>query len=159
MEPKVYLETTVFNWYFEHSRDESANVRSLFGAICDGRITAYTSEDAVSELSAAPEPRRSDMLELADMPEIVILRNTPEVERLRDAYIAHSVIPAKYKFDAAQAAIASVNGIRYVVTYNMKHLNNDAAKRAINEINRSMGYRELHICTAKEVLEDVRRGS
>lgn len=159
MQPKVYLETTVFNWYFEHDRQESEIVFDLFTAILDGRVFAYTSIFALEELNAAHEPKRSNMLALARRPEIVELGSSDEVQLLAGACVSNGLIPTRYLYDAAHAAVAAVNGIDYIVTYNMKHLNNDRARKSINDIVRNMGYREVHICTAKEVLDYVSRGS
>lgn len=155
--PKIYLETTAFNWYFEIDRAERVNVVALFDAIRGGLFQTYTSEFAVSELRAAPEPRRSMMLELASLPMVATLGRSQEAEELREAYIREGVIPSNYQMDAVQVAVATINSIEHIVTYNLKHLNNDRSKRLINEVNLSMGYSDINICTAKEVLRYVVR--
>ena len=41
---KLYLETTVFNYYFDDDREGHENVLELFEAIKAGKFEAYTSE-------------------------------------------------------------------------------------------------------------------
>ena len=40
---KLYLETTVFNYYFDEDREGHGDVLKLFEAISEGKYEAYTS--------------------------------------------------------------------------------------------------------------------
>ena len=62
--PKIYIETTVFNHYFDTDREAHAATIALFGEIKAGKYDAYTSVYVTDELVMASEPKRSKMLSL-----------------------------------------------------------------------------------------------
>jgi len=62
--PRIYLETTMFNHYFDTDREAHAATVELFKEIQAERYEAYTSLYVTDELGAAEEPKRSNMLDL-----------------------------------------------------------------------------------------------
>ena len=62
--PKIYLETTMFNYYFDADRDAHADTVKLFKEIRSGKYEAYTSAYVMDELIESDEPKRSNMLAL-----------------------------------------------------------------------------------------------
>ena len=54
----VYLETTMFNYYFDAERNAHADTVKLFEEIKAGKYKAYTSAYAIDELMDAPEEKR-----------------------------------------------------------------------------------------------------
>lgn len=58
---RLYLETTVFNYYFDEDRLGHEDVLKLFEAIKAGKYEAYTSSYVMQELEQAPEPKRANM--------------------------------------------------------------------------------------------------
>lgn len=151
---RLYIETTVFNYYFDGDRDGHADTVRLFEAIGAGEFEAYTSDYATDELREAPEPKRSDMLALIDKYCADIFKADAESERLADLYVYNKVMPPKYWADAAHIAIASLNGLDCVVSYNFQHINRLRTKFLTERINYEEGYKGIFICTAKEALED-----
>ena len=55
---KLYLETTVFNYYFDEDRIGHEDVLKLFEAIGEEKYEAYTSVLVMRELEKAPEPKK-----------------------------------------------------------------------------------------------------
>jgi predicted nucleic acid-binding protein len=151
---RLYIETTVFNYYFDEDRDGHADTVRLFEAIGAGRFEAYTSKYATEELREAPEPKRSKMLMLADKYSLDIFEIDDESTRLANLYIHEGIIPPKYRADAAHIAIASIHGLDCVVSYNFQHINRLRTKLLTEHVNTREGYNGVFICTAKEALED-----
>ena len=151
---KLYLETTMFNYYFDTERDGHADTVRLFEKIRAGEYQAYTSLYAVGELEETEEPKRSKMLSLIDEYNINVLPITDEANQLASLYIAEKIIPARFRLDGAQIAISSIHGIDYVLSYNFKHINRAKTKLLTGRINSEKGYSNIVICTAKEVLDD-----
>jgi predicted nucleic acid-binding protein len=60
---RVYLETTMFNYYFDEERDGHADTVRMFEAVGRGEYEGYTSEYAIIELQRAKERKSSDMSE------------------------------------------------------------------------------------------------
>jgi predicted nucleic acid-binding protein len=56
MRQSAYLETTMFNYFFDEARDGHAATVAFFEAAGRGEIEAYTSQYVVSELKVAGEP-------------------------------------------------------------------------------------------------------
>lgn len=150
---KLYLETTVFNYYFDRDREGHEDVVTLLEAVGSGKYEGYTSEYVVQELEKAPEPKRSRMIALIDRHGITILPIVLEVTRLAKLYIEEKVIPAAYRFDSAHVATASVYELDCIVSYNFQHINRDRTRRRTAEIKQREGYQEIAICTAGEVLQ------
>ncbi len=70
---KLYLETTVFNYYFDEDRTGLEDVLKLFEAIRAEKYEAYTSRYVTEELERAQEPKKSKMLNLIEEYEIILL--------------------------------------------------------------------------------------
>lgn len=151
---KLYLETTMFNYFFDVEREGHVDTVQLFEKIRAGEFEAYTSLYTISELEDAQEPRRSKMLALIDEYNIKVLPITDESDQLADLYILEKVIPLKFRLDGAQIAISSIYGLDYVLSYNYQHINRAKTKLLTDRINNQNGYNSVLICTAKEVLDD-----
>ena len=95
--PKIYLETTLFNFYFDEDRDAHADTVKLFENIASGKYLAFTSAYVVDELESAPCEKREQMIALIKRYGITVLSLNREAEQLADAYVAQGVIPLKYR--------------------------------------------------------------
>ncbi|MEI6287614.1 MAG: hypothetical protein WCP79_14010 [Bacillota bacterium] len=63
--PVIYLETTIFNFYFaEDAQEKRADTLELFKEIANGDYLAVTSSVTIGELNKAKEPKRSKMMQL-----------------------------------------------------------------------------------------------
>ena len=148
---KLYLETTVFNYYFDAEREYHDDVARLFEAILTEEYEAYTSEYVAIELRNAPEPKRSEMLALIDKYSIGVFDFDAESTRLANIYVQEGVIPERFRFDAAHIAIATIHGLDCVVSFNFQHINKLKTKNMTAFINFHEGYKPITICTPMEV--------
>lgn len=149
---KLYLETTVFNWYFERTRSGHLDVIALFELIRGRIVGGFTSEYVITELEAAPEPRKGDALGLLKDVGMLPAPDEGDLLALGGAYIGQGIVPARYVFDAAHIAFASLSGMDCLVSYNMQHINRYKTKHLINGVNEHFGLGALTICDAKEVI-------
>jgi hypothetical protein len=76
-----------------------------------------------------------------------------EARFLAEKIIAGRGIPAKYPEDALHIAVAVVNGIELVITWNFAHLNNPSTRKAVRRIVEEEGYPCPEICSPEELLE------
>ena len=151
---RLYLETTVFNYYFDKGREGHEDVVLLFNKISEGKYDAYTSDYTIDELYDAPEPKRSNMLALIQEYNIILLPITEESDHFADMYVSKNIIPAHFRLDGAHIAVASLNNLDYVLSYNFQHINRAKTKLLTERVNREHGYGTVVICTAREVLND-----
>jgi predicted nucleic acid-binding protein len=148
---KLYLETTVFNYYFDTDREYHSDTVRLFEAIDAGEYEAYTSEYVAVELRNAPEPKRSNMLDLIEKFSIPIFDFDMESTKLANIYVQEKVIPERFRYDAAHIAIATTHGLDCVVSFNFQHINRLKTKNMTAFINLNEGYKPITICTPMEV--------
>jgi predicted nucleic acid-binding protein len=67
--------------------------------------------------------------------------------------VAGKGIPSEYPEDALHIAIAAVNGIAVVVTWNFAHLSNPFTRIMVRQIVENQGYICPEICSPEELLE------
>ena len=150
---KVYLETTMFNYYFDETRNAQPFTVAFYEAIGSGQFEGFTSVYAYNELKMAPEPQRTNMLNLIEKYNIIVLDTSDEVIKLAENYIASNIIPSKKRLDALHIAIATVNELDIILSFNFKHINKLKTKTLIPAVNRMAGYREIVIAQPEEVID------
>jgi hypothetical protein len=62
-------------------------------------------------------------------------------------------LPLKATADVLHIAIATVNGLDYLLTWNCKHLANAVLRGRVERLCRAAGYEPPIICTPQELLE------
>ena len=149
---RLYLETTVFNYYFDEDRQGHEDVLKLFEAVRSGRFEIYTSDLVIRELEKAQEPKRTKMLSLIEDYKPKMLENSSKVKYLGQLYIENAIIPASHLFDSLHVAIASVYELDCIVSYNFHHINRNKTRFMTASINKEEGYSGIMIVTAEEVL-------
>ncbi|MBI4870567.1 MAG: PIN domain nuclease, partial [Candidatus Riflebacteria bacterium] len=70
---------------------------------------------------------------------------------LAEFYVLQGPIPRKYVDDATHVAIAVVNRLDAIVSWNCEHLVKLKTKREVNALNKLNGYAEIDIVTPEEV--------
>jgi hypothetical protein len=152
--PKLYLEVSVFNFYFYEKRPrEMAATRKLFRLIKAGRYEAYTSEYAVEELKKASKGKYQKMLTLVEKYTQKPFPRDGDTERRAGIYLDKKIIPVKYIEDAQHIASATVNGLDFVVSYNFGHIVKLKTMIGTGFANLREGYQQVGITTPEEVLE------
>lgn len=84
---------------------------------------------------------------------IMELQATEAVRALGRELISRSALPAKAEIDAYHVAIAAVNGIEYLLTWNCTHIANAITRPKIEATCRALGYEPPVICTPDELME------
>jgi predicted nucleic acid-binding protein len=149
---KVYLETTMFNYFVEETKEDNPITVAFFEAIRHGQYDGYTSTYAIEEMENATEPKRSNMLALIDKYQINVLDASEEADRLASVYIQNGIIPEKKNLDAQHIAIATIHDIGIILSYNFRHINKLRTKTMVPAINQSEGYLPVIITQPKEVI-------
>ena len=151
--PKIYLETTLFNDYFDTDRDAHAYISALFTEITEGKFEAFTSDAVVGELKNAPIEKREKMLALLGEYPITPLPVNDAANTLADFYVTEKIIPEKYREDGAHVAVAAVNGLDVVVSMNFQHLIKPKVKRLANAVNVLKGFHPVEIVSPMEIVQ------
>lgn len=151
---KFYIETTVPNFLFADDAPEKKAVTIQFYEwLKISPDELYISELVLAELSQAQQPLRGKLLDAVLRLDAVVLPVTLEAGGLAGRYVTDGAVPPRYRDDALHVAIAVLNGIDVVVTWNMKHLANVRRIEAINRTNLIMGLGPIRVHTPEEVTE------
>jgi hypothetical protein len=90
---------------------------------------------------------------------LAILKDVPLIEaragtdELVEALIRELSLPHRAAADAVHIALAVVNGIDFLLTWNCTHIANAANRPIIESVCDSLGYETPVICTPEELLE------
>ena len=152
---KIYLETTLFNHYFDEDRGLAhTDTLKLFKEIAAGKYEAFTSDYVTDELERAPEEKRGKMIALIEQYGIVVLELNEEAERLADIYVEQGIIPIKYRTDGVHIAVAAVNNLDLIISLNFQHIVKRKTKMGTGNINALNNYRAVEIFNPMEVVEN-----
>ena len=151
---KVYIETTIFNRYFETGRDYNIETQSLFEKISKNEIDAYSSVYVLEELDKAPEPKRSEMINLISKYKITVLEIDQRAYDLAETYVEMGIIPIKFRIDGIHIAMAAIHNMDCIISLNFHHINKLKTKMATSLIHRMKGYNNPFICTPMEVIDN-----
>jgi len=150
--PKIYLETTIFNFPFvEDAPQYRADTLRLFSEIKAGKFRPFTSEYVVRELEAATDFHKDDRLRLITEYNINLISASDEAEKLANVYISAGIIPEKFITDAFHIATATVSGLDFIVSLNFKHIVKHKTIFETEFINTREGFKRLFIHTPAEV--------
>jgi len=115
-------------------------------------FTLYSSELVVEEISAGDETEAEQRL--SHVRGVTLLAFSPEAVALARALLKRKALPPKAENDALHVALAAVNGIDFLVTWNCRHLANASLRALIERTCKKSGYRCPVICTPEELLEE-----
>ena len=152
---KVYVETTIISFLTARpSRDIVTQAkqqttqewwseeRSDFDLFCSPLVLREASD-------GDPEAAKKRLQELEGIP---VLDLTQEASDLAQKIVGPGMIPPRYYEDALHVAVATVNGVEYLLTWNLTHIANATLRRGYEQEIRSEGYDPPIICTPEELL-------
>jgi len=143
----LYLDISVIGGY--HDTEWMADTRMLWQQAKAGQWRLVTSLVAEAELKNAPAMVREVFAATFDSSNI--LDTSTEIEELAQAHLAAAVVPPKYADDALHVAMATVHGVRLVVSWNFKHLVN--VRRVDGyAVNLLQGWPPVRIVSPKEII-------
>lgn len=154
---KVYIETSVVSYYASRpSRDlviaaRQETTRELWPVLVS-RFERYISMLVLMEINKG-DPAAVDERQRAIL-DIPVLDVTQESESLAEAIVREGLIPERFGEDSLHIALASVNGMDYLLTWNFRHLNNALTKTHIGRFIEKQGYIPPVVCSPDELLGD-----
>ncbi len=156
MKPRVYLETTVVSYLTARpSRDVVVaghqQVTHDWWENHKERFEVLASELVVQESAAGDEVAARERLSV--LRDLALVEMSADALTLAARLIESGTIPQEAADDALHLAIAAINGIEYLVTWNCRHLANATRRGQIEAAIRATGCEPPIICTPEELLE------
>jgi hypothetical protein len=96
----------------------------------------------------------SAALRLEAIQDLSVLEQTDEATALAQSLLLEVPLPERAAVDSLHIAIAAVNGVEYLLTWNCTHIANVALRANIEAVCRTHGFEPPAICTPEELLED-----
>jgi predicted nucleic acid-binding protein len=157
MKAKVYIETTIVSYLTAWpSRDiivaAHQQITDEWWSTKRHDFELFASQLTMREAQAGDEEMAKKRLDA--LKEATLLETTEDALALAGKLINNGPLPEKAAEDAVHIAVAVVNGIDYLITWNCKHIANAKMRDEIELICRAGGYAPTIICTPEELLED-----
>jgi len=150
----VYLETTIPSYLTAWRSPElvMAARQQLTREWWDTRRQDFQlviSQLVIDEARAGDATAAARRLEVLEG--ITLLEFGDDANTLSKLLIRELSLPARAESDAVQIALAVVNGIDYLLTWNCTHIANAALRPKIEVACRAMSYRMPVICTPEQL--------
>lgn len=155
MKPRIYLETTVVSYYVSRpSRDlviaGHQEATRVFWESLDDQFEPYVSGLVLREAGKGDADQAHARLEaLKGYP---VLDIDDRAELLARILIDSKAIPKEYPEDALHVAVAAVNGMEIIATWNFAHLNNPFIRKSVRRAVESEGYVCPEIASPDEII-------
>ena len=151
---KLYIETSTWNFIFADDAPENKAITQQFFELAGkGIYDVYISEVVLAEINRAPDEIRKKLLDAVNDIEPAVLALKPQAEFLAQCYINRRIIPEKKTEDALHVAIATVEELDVVVTWNYKHLANIRKAELFFSVNLENGFhKKVELVTPWEVV-------
>ena len=154
---KIYLETSVISYFVS---DLSENIRIAGHQISTKKMweildsyDVYVSDTVIEEASKGDSGKAS--LRFGAISDFKILKIDRDVNNLAKVLLSKKAIPEKCPEDALHIAVAAVNEIDFIITWNFKHINNPFLKNTIRNIIINNNYKCPEICSPEEFIGGI----
>lgn len=156
MADRVYIETTVVSYLTSrpHRDVVIAGHQQITHDWWDLRRASY--EPCISQLvlkEAGAGDAQAAQERLALLKDMTFLETSDQALDLAKQLIRAGALPAKAADDALHIAVAAMNGISYLLTWNCRHLANATMRPMIESVCVDQCVKAPIICTPEELLE------
>jgi hypothetical protein len=156
MKPKLYIETTVASYLTARpTRDLILTARQQITV--DWWTARLTDFDCVISQIVLDEAGRGDKMaagrRLAALRPFPLLDINAEAVELAQRLTDGGAIPANAVEDAGHVAVCAVHGVRFLLTWNFRHLANAEKLDEIRQVCLLAGFPPSTICTPEELMK------
>lgn len=151
---KVYLDTSVISHLMQEDVPEKmADTLQLWELFREGVYDVYLSTVTLEEVSACPEPKRSQLREYMAQISYTTLDITGEVLGVAQKMIDLGILTSKNYDDCQHIGAAVVNECDCIISWNFKHIVNIKTIHGIRAITNLEGYKNIDILSPTVLLE------
>jgi predicted nucleic acid-binding protein len=148
MKIDIYLDTTIISALFDDRTPE----RKIHTEIFWDKLSEYNvhiSDLVIDEINGASDTLRNKMLnKIQGFNKLSVRENA---ETLAGIYVENGIFPMKYFDDALHVAIASINKIGILASWNFTHLVKVKTRRMIALINAIQNFNSVEIVSPLEL--------
>lgn len=148
---KIYLDTSVFGGLYDDNFSEDTS--KLFDLISNGNIKVIVSDVLLSELEKAPHKVRETTKKINNKSNFV--KTKKSAAQLAEIYMKEGALGKKSRNDAKHIAIATIEKVDVIVSWNFKHMVNFLKLKQYNYINVREGYDTLDIHSPSDAIRII----
>ena len=147
---RIYIDTSIVGGFFDKEFEKETKL--LFQQLEDKEVIFVVSDLLREELKNAPELVKNLLGNYADDCYEIVMQ-TNETKELADKYIVENVVGRTSLDDCRHIALATINNVDVLASWNFKHIVNLARIRGYNAVNIKNGYKTLEIRNPKELID------
>ena len=149
MKQRIYIDTSVVGGYFDE--EFKNDTIPLFERLEKGEIIFVVSDLLDLELINAPQKVR-DLLHNFSTDKFNRIELTEEAIKLADTYIAEKVVGKTSLEDCRHIAMATIDKVDVLASWNFKHIVNLDKIKGYNSVNLKLGYQMIEIRSPKDLI-------
>jgi len=149
MKQRIYIDTSVVGGFFDE--EFKNDTIPLFERLEKGEIIFVVSDLLDLELINAPQKVR-DLLHNFSTDKFNRIELTEEAIKLADTYIAEKVVAKTSLEDCRHIAMATIDKVDVLASWNFKHIVNLDKIKGYNSVNLKLGYQMIEIRSPKDLI-------
>ena len=146
---RIYIDTSIVGGFFDIEFEKETKM--LFQRLENKEVIFVLSTVLGKELKDAP-PHVKNLLSSYDETFFEKVELTDEARELADKYIAEKVIGRTSLDDCRHIALATINKVDVLASWNFKHIVNLSRINGYNAVNLKNGYKIIEIRNPKELI-------
>ena len=149
MKQRIYIDTSVVGWFFDE--EFKSDTIPFFQRLEKGEIVFVVSDLLDLELINAPQKVR-ELLHNYSSEKFDRIELTEEAIILADKYISEKVVGKTSLEDCRYIAMATINKVDVLASWNFKHIVNLDKIKGYNSVNLKLGYQMIEIRSPKDLI-------
>ena len=146
---RIYIDTSVVGGYFDEEFKDATT--ALFQRLENGEIIFVVSDLLDLELINAPQ-RVRELLYNYSADKFFRVDLIEEAIKLADTYISEKVVGKTSLEDCRHIALATINKVDVLASWNFKHIVNLDKIKGYNSVNLKLGYHMIEIRSPKDLI-------
>lgn len=151
---KIYLDTSVVSYLRQEDSPEKMEITNqLWEMFGQNKYELYLSNITMKELSACPEPKRTQLIRYLSEVEYTLIEVSDNARDIAEQLVEMKILPPKCSDDCQHIAVAVECGCDCIVSWNFKHIVNIKTIRGVRAITNLKGYKPIEILNPSVLLE------
>ena len=150
MRQRIYIDTSIVGGYFDEEFKE-ATIK-LFERLEKNEVVFVISDLLDVELLNAPKIVKEHLFHFS-VDKFERLELTEEAILLADTYISEKVVGKTSLEDCRHIALATINKVDVLASWNFKHIVNLDRIKGYNSVNLRLGYSMIEIRSPKDLVK------
>ncbi|MFY9301808.1 MAG: type II toxin-antitoxin system VapC family toxin [Atribacterales bacterium] len=147
---KMYLDTSVISALFDDRNPERQALTEEFFSRID-IYDVYISELTIAEIESTPDQSLKNKMKQV-IKDFSVLEINESVEELAKECVNYGAVPESYQEDAYHIAVAILNEMDYLISWNFRHIVRRITKDIVRMISTLRNLKQVEIATPGELL-------